>query len=38
MRGYVSPPPTRRGKPETARWVSEALEHVAAMPGKTKKR
>jgi TfoX/Sxy family transcriptional regulator of competence genes len=38
MGGYVSLPASWRGSPDAAGWVVRALEHVAAMPAKVKKR
>src|SRR6187431_1519237 len=34
MVGYVSLPPSWRGRPDTATWVARALAHVAQMPPK----
>ena len=34
MGGYVSLPPSWRGRPDTATWVARALAHVAEKPPK----
>jgi hypothetical protein len=37
MGGYVTLPPSLIGSDEEARWVREALDHVAALPPKAPK-
>ena len=37
MGGYVTVPPSLIGSDEGARWVREALDHVAALPPKAPK-
>ena len=38
MGGYISLPASWRGNPETDGWVLRALDNVAAMPPKSKRR